>query len=247
MIPTSIDGTDITGTTIDGTDVTEITVDGQTVFTAGPDIPDTSVLYVVAENYDAGTGLWPDQSGEGNDLSAVGDPQRVTGELNGEDVVRLDGDDFFDGPGSSSWSVQQPFMTVGVVRNPNSNSSQMLADAQGGSPGSGRITQFLRHGDNQTEINAGTALRANNQITDYQILSCVYDGSNSIIRQNKTQQTSGNAGSGDWTEGLRLGADSNGGLNLDGEIVEYLIIDERDLTKLQSQEDRLDSKYGITL
>jgi len=34
MIPTSIDGTDITGATIDGTDVQEITVDGQTVFSA---------------------------------------------------------------------------------------------------------------------------------------------------------------------------------------------------------------------
>jgi len=34
MIPTSIDGTDITGATIDGTDVTEITVDGDTVFKA---------------------------------------------------------------------------------------------------------------------------------------------------------------------------------------------------------------------
>jgi len=40
MIPTSIDGTDITGATIDGTDVTEITVDGDTVFTAGPTIID---------------------------------------------------------------------------------------------------------------------------------------------------------------------------------------------------------------
>jgi len=39
MIPTSIDGTDITGATIDGTDVTEITVDGQTVFSAAPDAP----------------------------------------------------------------------------------------------------------------------------------------------------------------------------------------------------------------
>jgi hypothetical protein len=39
MIPTSIDGTDITGATIDGTDVQEITVDGDTVFTAGPDFP----------------------------------------------------------------------------------------------------------------------------------------------------------------------------------------------------------------
>jgi len=34
MIPTSIDGTDITGATIDGTDVQEITVDGDTVFTS---------------------------------------------------------------------------------------------------------------------------------------------------------------------------------------------------------------------
>jgi len=36
MIPTSIDGTDITGATIDGTDVQEITVDGDVVFSAGP-------------------------------------------------------------------------------------------------------------------------------------------------------------------------------------------------------------------
>jgi len=40
MIPTSIDGTDITGATIDGTDVQEITVDGQTVFTAETIIDD---------------------------------------------------------------------------------------------------------------------------------------------------------------------------------------------------------------
>jgi len=35
MIPTSIDGTDITGATIDGTDVQEITVDGDVVFSSG--------------------------------------------------------------------------------------------------------------------------------------------------------------------------------------------------------------------
>jgi len=40
MIPTSIDGTDITGATIDGTDVQEITVDGDVVFSG---IPDTQV------------------------------------------------------------------------------------------------------------------------------------------------------------------------------------------------------------
>jgi len=39
MIPTSIDGTDITAATIDGTDVQEITVDGDVVFSAGPTLP----------------------------------------------------------------------------------------------------------------------------------------------------------------------------------------------------------------
>ena len=39
MIPTSIDGTDITGATIDGTDVQEITVDGDVVFSATSDLP----------------------------------------------------------------------------------------------------------------------------------------------------------------------------------------------------------------
>jgi len=50
MIPTSIDGTDITGATIDGTDVTEITVDGQTVFTAVPDIPNLVSRYEFEQN-----------------------------------------------------------------------------------------------------------------------------------------------------------------------------------------------------
>jgi len=45
MIPTSIDGTDITGATIDGQDVQEITVDGDTVFTAGPQINNLPVAY----------------------------------------------------------------------------------------------------------------------------------------------------------------------------------------------------------
>jgi len=54
MIPTSIDGTDITGATIDGTDVTEITVDGQTVFSAGPP-PSVIAQYEFENNGDTST------------------------------------------------------------------------------------------------------------------------------------------------------------------------------------------------
>jgi len=46
MIPTSIDGTDITGATIDGQDVEEITVDGNTVFTAAPPPAPVNRMYV---------------------------------------------------------------------------------------------------------------------------------------------------------------------------------------------------------
>jgi len=85
MIPTSIDGTDITGATIDGTDVTEITVDGQTVFTAETIIDNfedasNGGLYgpgdTVADYYQGSTSSWgrtTSDVGEGNQsLEKVG-------------------------------------------------------------------------------------------------------------------------------------------------------------------------------
>jgi hypothetical protein len=53
MIPTSIDGTDITGATIDGTDVQEITVDGDVVFSAQPPISNSVIHHW---KFDEGTG-----------------------------------------------------------------------------------------------------------------------------------------------------------------------------------------------
>jgi len=104
MIPTSIDGTDITGATIDGTDVTEITVDGQTVFTSG--LPDQANIIA---NYDALalSGLsdgqivntWTDESGNGRDMSPDDgtDPRYETNEINGNPAVEGQSDYFADG------------------------------------------------------------------------------------------------------------------------------------------------------
>jgi len=70
--PTSIDGTDITGATIDGQEVQEITVDGDTVFTAGPEIPDSEVDYFERSSlvhYSGQTGSYnttTDESTQGN-------------------------------------------------------------------------------------------------------------------------------------------------------------------------------------
>jgi len=104
MIPTSIDGTDITGATIDGTDVQEITVDGDTVFTAG--LPDQANIIA---NYDALalTGVsdgqivntWTDESGKGRDMSPDDgtDPRYQTNEINGNPAVEGQSDYFADG------------------------------------------------------------------------------------------------------------------------------------------------------
>jgi hypothetical protein len=71
MIPTSIDGTDITGATIDGTDVTEITVDGQTVFTAGGPI----AQYAYVNERGADLHIYEDSTGAGDwDFSS---PDRI--------------------------------------------------------------------------------------------------------------------------------------------------------------------------
>jgi len=51
MIPTSIDGTDITGATIDGNDVQEITVDGDVVFNAAPPV-------TIIDDFETNLSVW---------------------------------------------------------------------------------------------------------------------------------------------------------------------------------------------
>jgi len=88
MIPTSIDGTDITGATIDGTDVTEITVDGDTVFTA-------ETLPVAYSNLVA---WWPFDSSfyggsVGDDVTALFNPAQ-SGDSTAYDVSDSSGTSF---------------------------------------------------------------------------------------------------------------------------------------------------------
>jgi len=91
MIPTSIDGTDITGATIDGTDVQEITVDGQTVFTAGTDIPDSQTWQSISSaDEQICQNFWNDNwtfgSTDPNDTSNNSFVQNRFGAINAIDV-----------------------------------------------------------------------------------------------------------------------------------------------------------------
>ena len=90
MIPTSIDGTDITGATIDGTDVTEITVDGDVVFSAGPTLSPNLKHYWTFDNADVSGNNVFDTVGNIDGTISGGVTTGVTGE-SGEAFI-MDGE-----------------------------------------------------------------------------------------------------------------------------------------------------------
>jgi hypothetical protein len=115
--PTSIDGTEITGATIDGTDVQEITVDGQTVFSAGPDIPDSALSHEhLASSLSAADGdpvsTWDDD--EGGDPLTNGSAVYRDSAFNGNPTLEFDTDAAgFDG--DLTTELQPPFSVWIVV------------------------------------------------------------------------------------------------------------------------------------
>jgi len=113
MIPTSIDGTDITGATIDGQDVQEITVDGQTVFTAGPVLPDSAIARWSFED-DLNTSTAVDSIGsfDGNINGATYSTQSQVG----DNSLFFDGVDDDVTIGSSSGLRIVPFSVTGWFR-----------------------------------------------------------------------------------------------------------------------------------
>jgi len=101
MIPTSIDGTDITGATIDGTDVTEITVDGVPVFTAFPPaaFAGSNDNNVYALDKSDGSQLWSFATGDDVDSGIAVDDTAVYAGSDDNNVYGIDKSD-----GSQIWS-----------------------------------------------------------------------------------------------------------------------------------------------
>jgi len=192
MIPTSIDGTDITGATIDGTDVTEITVDGQTVFSPGP--PDANLLH---SRYDATqiTGVtggssissWDDVTGNGFNLDQGNGASYETNELNGMDAVRFEksrGDRLADFDG---WTGFQPWYIFVVMR---------VRGVSGGNDGffAENITGDPRVISNQGEWQIGDQNSSHNGATistpDNYIVTAIGDDPDDGLRVNGSVETS---------------------------------------------------------
>jgi len=113
MAPINLpDGTEVSEVVLpDGTTAGEVIApDGRTVFGG---IPDSVVLDADATKVSSVDPTWADQSGNGNDLSAIGDPN-LNGSINGTQAALLDGTD--DGFEIDPFSQSLPIEVFVVAR-----------------------------------------------------------------------------------------------------------------------------------
>ena len=179
-------------------------ITGDEVFTP----PDNTVAHYDASQLSLNDGdtvsVWPDEQGD-NDLNIqTGSPTYVESGINGRPAIAFDG--VGDGLESTGVSVTQP------------NTTYVVFESQGGFDGgrvlSGVSDRQLTAGASEREnINkwrtfAGDYLAGSNDL-GIQQMTAVFDGANSIIREDGVETAVGDAGSSDLG-GLSVGYDSAG-------------------------------------
>jgi hypothetical protein len=237
--PTSIDGTDITGATIDGQEVQEITVDGQTVFSFIPDRGDLHARYDARQlslsDGDPVT-TWPDETGNGNDLTAGTAPVYKTNVIDGQPAVRFD-------------STNNEFLTASFSTLSQPNHIFVLCDHDSDE---GNVVDSTdsnnRHalGTNNGDwlLFAGDTVSDGPRAAGFEIVGGLFDGGNSVIRVDGIQEGSGNAG-GDGMNGMTVGAQQGPILFIDVDIVEILVYSTDKSSIVSEVETHLDRDTNI--
>jgi len=252
--PISIDGTDITGATIDGTDVTEITVDGDTVFSAGPDLPPSTVAHFDATLLSLNDGdpvtTWPDQI-SGNDATDVNPPTFRSSGINGNPAIEFDGTN--DEMEANIGAFNQP-LTFGIVYKFNDTSATTTILTSKGSDElqfKFRSPDFYEHFLDQGG-DSGAFDIPKSPTTSPTISIHSYDFSTGRFRDNatnlsfSTRSFSGNAGNVSLIN-LTIG-NNTFDQRFTGEVSEIMVYDSfLTLTEVQNEETRLSNKYGITI
>jgi len=188
MIPTSIDGTDITGATIDGTEVTEITVDGQTVFSPGPPTA-TLEHHYQADNVNLSDGqtinTWTDDVGSSDLTLESGTPTFETNVLNGLPVLRSSGNEYLD---TSIPTISQPWTVLCVA------SLNTISDDHNFWGGADNSDVFIGYNGFFGALQAktgGGSLVSSIATTNFLVFTLIGDGSNSQFRINSNLEASG--------------------------------------------------------
>jgi len=249
MIPTSIDGTDITGATIDGTDVTEITVDGDTVFSAWPGASLVNPVHrYVAANENLADGdpftSFTDIIA-GDDLSAQGTPTYGQSEIGGKPAAVLDASNTEYFEGSFTSTVSQPLTVFAVFQANNGNTRRAIFDDN--TSDLHGVQFFFDNNSIVIRDTGGSFDVAGTPTTADTILTVQYNSSSSFIRVNGTESNV-NVGS-RGMPGVALGYDTGSNRRpFDGVYAEWLIADSAvSSNDIDAEEQRLANFYGISL
>ncbi len=203
-------------------------------------IPDTTEYQFVAEDLSSGSDDWVDRQ-NGETLSAVNSPTLESSGFNGKPSVYYNGS---TGHGSSSitTALSQPFSIVAAIEfisAPSSDNDVMISFR---SSDLGAV-YWDTDGDGWS-VWAGSGLRSGDT-TAYQQTSYVIDGTNSAVRGEGSDLTTGDSGTRDQ-DAIGLGFDiSSGNPNAKCRIAEVLFINGSDPGDIADAENYLISKYGI--
>ena len=168
-------------------------------------IPDNTVAHYDASQLSLNDGdtvsVWPDEQGD-NDLNIqTGSPTYVESAINGNPAIAFDG----DGLEVTGLSVTQPNTTYVVFeyRSGYWDDGRVLSGVS-----ERQLTAWADGSKNKWRTFAGNGLNATSD-RDIQQMTAVFDGANSIIREEGVEIAVGDAGTNDLG-GLSVGYDSFG-------------------------------------
>jgi len=205
-------------------------------------IPDNTVAHYDASQLSLNDGdtvsVWPDQQGD-NDLDTqTGSPTYVESGINGNPAIEFDG----DGLEVTGLSVTQPNTIYAVFEH--------RSGFDGGRLLSGvselQLTAWANGTYNNWRAYAGHDLDGSNDI-GIQQMTTVFDGANSILRENGVETAVGDAGPTDLG-GLAVGYDPSygdyGGKYADAYVSEIVVVNSGSVDL--DFENHLLEKWGIT-
>lgn len=213
----------------------------------GSAIPDSAILQYDANQlsgYSSGDAVDPlADFYASNDAAAFGDPLYNTDAQNGNAIVDYDGTD--DRHGTDLTDISQPFTSITVISTANQTGSVERVWGYDAS-GDNDVDVYSSAGDKWAIYAGGSALSGGTTAPPL-ILTAIFDGSNSRIRENGTQTVTGDPGSA-ALQSISMAGDADGRYFEMG-LGEQLIYDA-DLEAtgdLGDEEQRLSDKWGIAI
>ena len=214
----------------------------------GTAISESAIAHYDAASLDLSDGetvtTWPDQTDLGNDLTDGIKPSFVENEMNGEPVVRFadTGDEYIQ-TGDFESSEAQPNTAIMAIKVRSFGAGDILFD--GASVGD-RTEHWARTFLDDTWSLSGN-FSGGEQRTTATILTFVWDGSDSIIRQDGEQVAAGESDGNDL-RGITIGTDDDDIDTAPLDAGEILVANDRlSDDDILFEEQRLGAKWGVNL